>query len=281
VAERVVEGPQDLHTRIVRRGGIRWHVQIMGSGPAVLLVHGTGASSDSFRDLIPLLAGRFTVLAPDLPGHASSVAPPFFEPTLPAMAAALDELLVELRLSPAVAIGHSAGAALVAQMALDGSIAPRLLVGLGAAMVPFHGLARTILPKTARVLATASQLLPFRVRDRRSVERMLRSTGSSLDRRGVDVYARLSEQPRHVAAVLAMMANWDLDPLFADLPRLEPPFLLLAGRRDSAVPLAQHREVAARIPHARLVVVDGVGHLLHEEQPATIARAIFAELGDM
>jgi magnesium chelatase accessory protein len=275
------EGPQSLHTQVVQRGGIRWHVQVMGSGPALLLLHGTGASSDSFRDLMPLLAKRFTVVSPDLPGHARTIAPPWFEPSLPAMAAALDELLLELRLNPTVAIGHSAGAAIVARMALDGAIEPRLLVGLGAALVPFHGIAGAILPKTARVLAVASKILPIRVRDRRSVERMIGSTGSALDPRGIEMYARLSEQPGHVAGVLAMMANWDLEPLFGDLPRLDVPFLLVAGRRDAAVPLSQQRTVAARLPRARLVVVEGCGHLLHEEEPATTAGTIFDALGDV
>jgi magnesium chelatase accessory protein len=273
--------PQSHHTQTVRRGRIRWRVQIMGSGPALLLLHGTGASSDSFRELLPLLASRFTVVAPDLPGHASTTVPPWFEPSLPGMAAALDELLLELRLNPTVAVGHSAGAALVAQMTLDGAIEPRLLVGLAAAMVPFHGLARAILPKTARMLAMVSQVLPLRVRNRRSVERMLQSTGSSLDTRGIEMYARLSEQPGHVAGVLAMMANWDLDPLFAELPRLDVPFILVAGSRDYAVPLSQQRTLAARIRRARVVVVEGAGHVLHEEQPVTVAGTIFDALDDM
>ena len=53
----------------VARGPIRWHVQRMGAGPALLLLHGTGAATHSWRALAPLLAEHFTVVAPDLPGH--------------------------------------------------------------------------------------------------------------------------------------------------------------------------------------------------------------------
>jgi len=55
-------------SRFVRAGGLRWHVQKTGTGPVLLLVHGTGAATHSWRELAPLLARRFTVIAPDLPG---------------------------------------------------------------------------------------------------------------------------------------------------------------------------------------------------------------------
>jgi magnesium chelatase accessory protein len=259
---------------VVLRGGIRWQVRIQGSGPALLLLHGTGASSESFRALMPLLAARFTVIAPDLPAHAGSLAPPTFEPTLPATSVALAELLTALDVKPTVAVGHSAGAALVARMTIDGMLAPELLVGLGAAIFPLRGLARAVLPATARVLALTSKLVPLSIRGSASVDRLLKSTGSSLDSSGIERYRALSAQPSHVAAVLEMMASWDLEPLYADLPELRTPLLLLAGERDRAVPVRQQRIVAARAPQARVVVIPGAGHLLHEERPAVVARVI-------
>jgi magnesium chelatase accessory protein len=270
--------PHGQFSRVVDHQGFRWHVQIMGSGPVMLLLHGTGASSHSFRDLMPLLAPRFTVVAPDLPGHAATRMPSWFEPSLDGMATALGGLLTALDLSPEIAVGHSAGAALVARMTLDGVIAPRLLVGLGAAIYPLRGVARALLPRTARLLSLASKVIDLSVRDTVKVERLLRSTGSALDRGGVELYRQLSERPEHVSAVLAMMASWELEPLFADLPRLDTRFLLLAGQTDRAVPGWQLRAVAARCPRARLVVVPHTGHLLHEEQPGVIARLIFEEI---
>jgi magnesium chelatase accessory protein len=270
--------PHSQFSRLVDHQGLRWHVQVMGSGPAVLLLHGTGASGHSFRDLMPLLATRFTVVVPDLPGHAASRMPSWFEPSLGGMAKALGGLLRVLDVSPEIAVGHSAGAALVAQMTLDGTIAPRSLVGLGAAIYPLRGVARALLPRTARLLSLASRVVDLRVRHTVQIERLLRSTGSALDADGVELYRQLSEQPDHVAAVLAMMASWDLEPLFAELPRLQTRFLLLAGQTDRAVPAWQLRAVAARCPQARLVVVQHTGHLLHEEQPGTIARLILDEI---
>ena len=67
--------PNRAFSRFVQAGGLRWHVQVMGQGPVVLLLHGTGASTHSLRDLAPLLAEHFTVVAPDLPGHGFTAVP--------------------------------------------------------------------------------------------------------------------------------------------------------------------------------------------------------------
>ena len=67
--------PHRQASRFVEAGGIRWHVQIMGQGPVMLLLHGTGAASHSWRDIMPLLAAQFTVVVPDLPGHGFTRAP--------------------------------------------------------------------------------------------------------------------------------------------------------------------------------------------------------------
>ena len=71
--------PHRHASQFVRAAGMRWHVQRMGlpagTAPAALLLHGTGASTHSWRSLMPLLALHFDVLALDLPGHAFTSAP--------------------------------------------------------------------------------------------------------------------------------------------------------------------------------------------------------------
>lgn len=278
-----VEGrdwPHREHSRFLERGGLRWHAQVMGSGPPLLLLHGTGASSHSFRDLLPLLASRFTVVAPDLPGHAFTRVPRGFSLSLPAMAAAVADLCAALALPPVVAVGHSAGAAILARMALDGAVVPRLLVGLASAMLPLRGPATALFAPAARLLggsASAARILALQAGSARAVSRMIEGTGSLLDARGVELYRRLAQSPGHVAHVLAMLAAWDLTALEAALPRLRPSLLLLAGVHDKATPQAQQREVARRVPGARVVVVQRAGHLLHEERPDAVARLILDE----
>ena len=138
-----VEGkdwPNRGASRFVTAGGIAWHVQVMGEGPCLLLLHGTGAATHSWRDLAPLLAQDFTVIAPDLPGHGFSEALPSSQMSLPGIARAAADLLRALRVAPALVVGHSAGAAILAQMCLDTHIAPDVLVSLNGAMLPLRGI---------------------------------------------------------------------------------------------------------------------------------------------
>ncbi len=84
--------PNRHASRFVRAGGLRWHVQVMGAGPTLLLLHGAGAATHSYRDLAPLLAQDFTVICPDLPGHGFTETPPAAGLSLPGMVRSLDAL---------------------------------------------------------------------------------------------------------------------------------------------------------------------------------------------
>lgn len=269
--------PNRASSRFVSAGGLRWHVQIAGTGPVVLLAHGTGASTHSWRDFAPLLGEHFTVVAPDLPGHAFTEAPSAARMSLPGMAAALHALVLTLGVSPALAIGHSAGAAVLARMALDGHLSARGLVSLNGALLPLHGLAGRLFSPAAKALAAlplVPQLFAWSINERGMLDGLVRSTGSTLDERGVALYGRLAGSPGHAAAALAMMAHWDLDALAADLPRLALPLLLIVGARDRTVPPADASRVAALVRDARVVTMPGLGHLSHEERPRETADLV-------
>lgn len=272
--------PNREASRFVVASGLRWHVQQMGSGPVLLLIHGTGAATHSWRTLAPLLAKHFTVFAPDLPGHGFTAAATAQQYTLPGMAAGIAALLRECRFEPAYGVGHSAGAAILARMCLDGLIAPQSVVGINPALLPLSGLAGTLFLPIARMLSLSSmvpRLFAWAARDRAAVERMMAGTGSRIDAHGIDLYWRLISNPGHAAAGLAMMANWDLETLQRDLPRLSPPLLLLTGDADRTIPPSEAARVLAMLPSARQVMLPGLGHLAHEEQPQQILELLLAE----
>ncbi|WP_291295293.1 alpha/beta fold hydrolase BchO [Elioraea sp.] len=271
--------PNREASQFVRAAGFRWHVQIAGNGPAVLLLHGTGAATHSWRSLLPLLSERYTVVAPDLPGHGFTDTPPARALSLPGMAAAVDALLRELSIEPTLAAGHSAGAAVLAVMALDGMIVPRALVSLNGALLPLRGGPGDlfIFSALARMLVSLP-LVPLiiarRAGDRRAVERLLRGTGSTIDSAGVDAYAMVVRHPGHVAAALGMMAAWDLHPLARALPRLQIPLTLVVGENDLTIPPSDAQRVRALIPTAKFFSLPHLGHLAHEEDGPAIAAII-------
>jgi magnesium chelatase accessory protein len=103
---------------------------------------------------------------------------------------------------------------------------------------------------------------------------LIAGTGSRIDERGLELYARLLGRPEHVSGALAMMASWDLAPLIDRLPRLEVPVDLLVGSEDGAVPPDTSYRLAEKCPTFNVRVFDGLGHLMHEERPELFADAI-------
>jgi magnesium chelatase accessory protein len=269
--------PNRESSRFVFAAGFRWHVQVMGEGPVLLLLHGTGAASHSWRDLAPNLARDFTVVAPDLPGHGFTETPAGEGLSLPGMARSLAVLLDAMGLEPEVAAGHSAGAAIVLRMMLDGRLSPRAAVSLNGALRPFPGAAGQIFPAMAKLLFLnpfAQQMFAWRAAGPGAVRRLIESTGSRIDETGLAAYQALLSTTGHVAAALGMMARWDLEPLQADLDRIAAPVTFVAGDQDLAVPPDVSREAQERVGGGRLIVLPGLGHLAHEEAPDAVADII-------
>ena len=269
--------PNRDSSRFVEAAGFRWHVQTMGRGPVALLVHGTGAATHSWRRLMPLLAPRFTVIAPDLPGHGFTDMPSSSRLSLPAMARDLASLCGALDIRPEIAIGHSAGAAVLARMAIDGLIEPKLIVSLNGAFLPFGGVAAQFLSPLAKAMTLnpiVPRLFAWRGRDPSAVRRLIKGTGSTVNAEGERLYGKLVGNSGHVGAALHMMANWDLQPLVRDLPKLRCPLLLVAAANDRAVPPGVAGRVHQLVPNSELRSIAGLGHLAHEERPEAIAGMI-------
>lgn len=270
--------PHAENSSFHKAGGLRWHVQRLGQGPAIVLIHGTGASSHSWRALASRLAKSFTVIAPDLPGHGFTECAPRRRLSLPAMAASVAALLKRLDVRPALVVGHSAGAAILVRACLDGALAPDAVISLNGALLPFRGAAGFLFPPLAKLLflnPLTPRVIARSAGDRDRVIRLIRGTGSELDETGIDLYARLFASPAHVTATLGMMANWDLHRFARDLPDLRQPLLLMTGENDRAVAPEDAERVSRAIPGARLERLAGLGHLAHEEDAEAVAELIF------
>jgi len=259
--------------------GLRWHVQMYGEGPVCLLVHGTGSSSHTWHRLGPLLMSRLRLVTMDLPGHAFSSPLVRGPRMLPRMASALAALLRALDIAPALAVGHSAGAALIAQMTLDAQIRPRGIVSINGVLAPPSWMAVGVMSMMAGMLAAtpwSARLLARAARDPHAVSRVVAGTGSHLDAQALEWYRRLVRNPAHVDGVLAMMAGWDLRPLVASLGRLRVPCDLLVADDDLAVPRGEADAICARLPEARVEHLQRGGHLVHETHPVDVATRILA-----
>jgi magnesium chelatase accessory protein len=272
-----LDWPNRDTSRFVLAAGLRWHVQVMGSGPTLLLLHGAGAATHSWRDLAPLLAADFTVVAPDLPGHGFTDTPTGQGLSLEGMARSVARLMDALNVRPAMAVGHSAGAAIALRLRLDSRIGESGVVSLNGALQPFTGAAGQIFPAMARLLflnPVASQIFAWRAARPGAVARLLENTGSKIDAAGLDFYGRLFQTTGHIEGALGMMANWDLRTLIGREGGLPKPLTLVVGEADQAVPPSVAQTVAANTPGAVLCRLPGLGHLAHEEAPDRVAAIV-------
>jgi magnesium chelatase accessory protein len=268
--------PLSAQSRVIRCRPHEWHVQIVGKGPDVLLLHGAGASAHSFHRLARYLPG-YRLIMPDLPGQGFTRAGGMMRLGLDAMADDLATLCADQGWRPLAIIGHSAGAAIALRLIEVLPNPPRAVVGINAALGPFDGFAGWLFPKLARAMSASPFVAAIVTRltsKRKQVEGLLRGTGSQLDAEAVTMYQRLVSDPRHVEGTLGMMAQWQLEPLIERFPQIMLPCLLIASDKDKAVPARVSREAAARMQRATYAEITGYGHLLHEEAPEAVAQLV-------
>lgn len=255
------------------------HVDTVGQGPDLVLLHGWAMHSGVFAALVERLAPRFTLHLVDLPGHGyshDSALPLALEPVVEAVVA---------RVPRALWAGWSLGglfalhAATTRPQAIAGlamlCASPRFVRGgdwpLGMSPEIFRGFALGLRGDYRATLDRFIALEAFGSDDARGEMRMLRE----------EVFAR-GEPAAHVLADgLGLLEGSDLRDA---LPALPMPTLWLAGRRDRLVDPRAMQAAAARAPRAEVVVIEHAGHapfLTHaDEVAAALSRfATAAERG--
>jgi pimeloyl-ACP methyl ester carboxylesterase len=246
-----------------------------GSGPVVLLIHGITSSADAWRAVIPALAERHTVVAPDLLGHGGS-AKPRGDYSLGAYASGLRDLLAALGHPRATVVGHSMGGGIAMQLAYQ---FPERVERL--ALVSSGGLGREVaLALRAATLPGAEWVLPWLTR--RGPRDALGLASGLLGRAGL----RTAADVRGTARGLASLSDPEARRAFLHTARsiLEPsgqrvsatdrlylaegmPTLIVWGERDPMIPAAHGAAAHAAIPHSRLELFAGAGHYPFDEDP--------------
>ena len=244
-------------------------------GPAVVLLHGWGASVYSWRAAIPALAANgFRVIAADLPGHGLSDTPTTLATyTRGAMTSAAGSLLDALTVRDATVVGVSMGGAIAAGLAIahHPRVARVALVNpAGFGPVRFMAMAQLLAPLGLRDRASfvtvrplVSAFLHFAYADR-----------SRVTERDVDEYWATARRPGVAAAVVACLHRFSWDSFSADaLRHIACPVLLVLGTRDHLIRGSEPH--AREIPRLRVVRITG-GHAVNEECPQAVNAALIA-----
>ena len=258
--------------RVLSVDGVGIHYVESGEGPALLLIHGLGASTFTFRRILPGLARRFRAVALDLKGFGFSERPDG-DYTLSAQAALIRRAMDRLDIEKASVLGHSMGGAVAMRLALayPGRV-ERLILASSASDVE---LGRRIWGAAVigRLLPLAA---PFTLHNRRFRELSLRSGYYDPARFTEDViegYMRPARVRGYLRALGNTMAAWRRDPPLnpADITQ---PTLILWGEADRWLPPSRGERLHRLIAGSRLNLVEGGGHLFLEEQPEAVLHAV-------
>jgi len=252
-----------------------------GHRPVLLLVHGMAGSSSTWREVMPALAQRYTVIAPDLPGHGESDKP-LQDYSLGAQANALRDLLVATGIDRATIVGQSLGGGIAMQLAYQHPQHCERLV-----LVSSGGLGREV-SLLLRALTLpgvdflSPVLFPSFVRGAgNAVSGWLRSAG--LRAPGIEQewrsYVSLIDPDTRRAFLRTLRAVVDVGgQTVSALDRLYlaslMPALIVWGERDRIIPVAHAHEAHAAMPGSRLVIFEESGHFLHTEEPARFVETL-------
>jgi pimeloyl-ACP methyl ester carboxylesterase len=253
-----------------------------GSGPVVLLIHGITSDSSNWRLVIPSLARRFTVIAPDLIGHGRSDKPKG-DYSLGSHASCLRDLLVALGHPRATIVGHSLGGGIAMQLFYQHPERCERLV-----LVDSGGLGRDVsLLLRAATLPGAEVVLPVLAASR--VLDVARFAGGVLGQLGLHArtdlaemghgHATLSDGQTRSAFVHTLRAVVEPGGQRVDATnRLylvqHIPLLLIWGQHDSLIPVSHGHRTHAHVPGSRLEIFPESGHFPQLDEPERLVEVL-------
>ncbi|MHB8576900.1 MAG: alpha/beta fold hydrolase [Dehalococcoidia bacterium] len=258
--------------------GVAVHYVERGQGFPIVLVHGFGGSTFSYRFLVSALAKDFRVVAVDLPGFGYSGRGAHTDYSQSGWVELLAEFLSRLGIQRAVFVGHSLGGAVVERLAV---VRPELVERL----VLVSAVSAAEPPRTPPVdIGPVVRVVQGAMASRqRGYERMSRNVAfDPAFMRGpvLDGYLRPLRLPGTAAAIRKLMSDARRDrPI--DLSRIRVPVLLLWGAHDRVVKPAVGERLHAAIAGSRLKLIPEAGHLPLEEQPELCNRLIAEFLADL
>jgi pimeloyl-ACP methyl ester carboxylesterase len=267
--------PEDFELKELLLHGHRVAYRSAGSGPAIVLVHGITSNSATWERVMPYLATRFTVIAPDLTGHGES-AKPRGDYSLGAYASGVRDLMVTLGHERATFVGHSLGGGVVMQLSYQFPERCERLV-----LVDSGGLGREVsLLLRAATLPLSEVVLPLLASTR--LLGVGRGVGTLLGRAGLHVGTDVEELARGHAS----LADPEARAAFVHTLRtiVDPggqrvnasdrlylaeniPFMLVWGACDRIIPVEHGLAAHELVPSSRLEVFEDAGHFPHVDDP--------------
>jgi 2-succinyl-6-hydroxy-2,4-cyclohexadiene-1-carboxylate synthase len=257
-------------------GGLRYHVEEIGAGEPLVLLHGFTGSAESWRNVMAVFGERYRAIAIEFPGHGLTDKPQAVEHyRMERVAADMMALLDKIGATPAHWLGYSMGGRLALYMAVHCRQIVRSVVlesaspGLAdpaerrARRSSDEALAASIEAEGTEPFVAAWEALPL-FASQASLSPAVRSKLRE---------QRLNNSPRGLAGSLRGMGTGVQPSLWGHLGEVDRPVLLLAGELDAKFAAINNRMTGA-MPTARFEMIPGAGHAIHLERPEVFIQIV-------
>lgn len=250
-------------------GGAEARKAVAGEAPALMLVHGWIGSSALWDLMLPLLSGRYRVVAPDLPGHGGAEIPPGFSFTLDDLSAFLARVAEEAGVESFTLVGHSMGGMIALHHAF---LHPETVERLVLMDTPHRSRSLTwpaklpLLDGALRLVSRYWREPTFALLIRSSVRHPEKLPPDFLR----EAAARASRIDRRaLLETTRMVRGFDLT---AEARDVAAPTLIIHGDRDRSVKPSESRRLCGLLRNAELRVVQDCGHCPNYEYPELVVE---------
>jgi pimeloyl-ACP methyl ester carboxylesterase len=245
--------------------GIETNYKIGGKGENLLILHGWGGSSDSWRKIIEILGIKYKVICPDFPGFGKTKLPekPW---NLNDFVDWLKEFTEKLNLKEFFLLGHSFGGRIAIRFSISYPERVKKLVLINSAGIKQEwGLKERITFQLAKIGNAVFSKKPF-------------SRFKETVRNFFYQMARIKDYSKAKGVMKETMKEIIKEDLLLDLPKIQNETLILWGEKDKILPLKYAFLFKEKIKNSKLEILPKIGHSPHLEDPEKLAEVLISNL---
>ena len=260
----------DEHSQFMDVAGIRTHYKVEGSGPILLLIHGTAASLHTWDDWVQSLAEHFTLIRLDIPAFGLTGATQERDYSIDFYTRYLDAFVTKLNIEKFSLAGNSLGGRIAWNYVVKNPTSVEKLILIDAAGIPGNPV-----PDVIKLAQTSIGALILRhISSRWFIQKNLEQVYTNDSKISEQLIDRYWEMGLRVGGRQAFIdrANAHLDTDIELLQSIDIPTLVMWGRDDIWIPVENAYEFDQRIPNSTLIIYDQVGHVPMEEIPLITAN---------
>ena len=255
---------------------IKLHVDIVGDGEPIILMHGFGSSSYSFNHLVKPLSKKFKVYNLDLKGFGDSPKPKDYRYSVYDQAVLVLKFIKDRNIKDVTLIGHSYGGGVALSLALmnQSNIKKMVLIDPAAYRQYIPSLIRRI--QMPILGAVAFYLLPasyevkesyrYAFYDKKKIEQ------STIDTMAKNLNKKSAKQV-YLYAIDDLIPE-DIDEVSKRYKNIKVPTLLIWGEKDVVIRKSKGYKLKNDLQNAQLKIIKNCGHIPHEEKPKVVLKHI-------